>query len=441
MYRCTECENKSRKWIGKCPVCNKFNTMEEFSEKETNKKTNVKAVTLKNIHSDEEERIPTNINELDRVLSGGIVSGSLTLIGGEPGVGKSTLLLQICQSMKEKQILYISGEESTSQIVLRAKRLGLTCENLLIMSNNNVEVIEATLEKINPTLLIIDSIQTMYTSNINSTAGSVSMVRECCTRFINISKTKNIATILVGHVTKEGSIAGPKVLEHMVDTVLYFEGERNLSYRIIRVMKNRFGSTNEIGIFKMEEKGLIEIQNPSEYMLSGRPENVSGSIITCTIEGSRPILAEVQALVSATSFGIPRRTATGCDYNRVVMLLAVLEKKMDYKLSNYDSYVNIAGGMKINEPSLDTALITAICSSYKNIPINPKIVTFGEVGLSGEIRAVNMAEKRIKEAQKLGFEICIIPKANEYKKIDGMKILNVSNISELLNFAFKNTSK
>ena len=435
MYICKECDYRARKWVGRCPECNAFNTMKEtdIDEKKERKlaKASVKAVTLKSVHSDEEERIPTNIAELDRVLSGGIVAGSLTLIGGEPGVGKSTLLLQICESIKAGSILYVSGEESTGQIVLRAKRMGLTTEDLLIMAGNNLEVIEATLPKINPTLLIIDSIQTI--SDSNGTPGSVSMVRECCNRFMEISKTKNIATILVGHVTKEGNIAGPKVLEHMVDTVLYFEGEKNLNYRIVRAIKNRFGTTNEIGIFQMAEQGLIEISNPSEYMISGRPVGASGSIITCTIEGSRPILAEVQALVSPTSFGIPRRTATGCDYNRVVMLLAVLEKKLDFKLSAYDSYINIAGGMKINEPALDVALVVAIASSYRNIYVDQATIAFGEVGLAGEIRAVNQVEKRVKEAEKLGFTTVILPKANVYKnKIKNIKIVEVENIKELL---------
>ena len=432
MFKCSECSQKVRKWLGRCPSCNSFNTMEESIEENEKKLLPISTVTLKNIFSNEEERIPTNISELDRVLSGGIVAGSLILIGGEPGVGKSTILLQICQSINIGPVLYVSGEESTGQIVLRAKRLGLTTDKLLIMSGTNLELIEATLEKVLPVLLIIDSIQTMHTSGTNASMGSISVVRECCSRFMEISKSKNIATILVGHVTKEGNLAGPKILEHMVDTVLYFEGERNLSYRIIRAIKNRFGSTNEIGIFKMEEGGLVQIENPSEYMLSGRPIAVSGSIITCTIEGSRPILAEVQALVSPTGFGIPRRTSTGCDYNRVVMLLAVLEKKQNFKLSSYDSYINIAGGMKINEPALDASLIAAIASSYKNTVIDPHTIVFGEVGLAGEIRAVNMVEKRVNEARKLGFKYCILPKANNFNTISDIKVLQASNIGQLM---------
>lgn len=438
MYKCSECEKEERKWMGRCPSCGSFNTMEEIQMDAKKKKKMAKlsgnTVTLKSINSSEETRVPTNIAELDRVLSGGIVSGSLILVGGEPGVGKSTMLLQICESVDMGTILYISGEESQKQIVMRAKRLGLTTDKLLIMASTDMDTIEATVDKVKPGLLIIDSIQTMTAENINSSAGSVSMVRECCSRFMDISKTKGVATILVGHVTKEGNIAGPKVLEHMVDTVLYFEGEKNLSYRLIRAIKNRFGSTNEIGIFKMEGGGLVEIQNPSEYMLSGRPLDVSGSIITCTIEGTRPILAEVQALVSYTSFGIPRRTAAGCDYNRVVMLLAVLEKKLDLKLSNYDSYLNIAGGMKINEPALDAALVVAISSSYRNKAVDPYTIVFGEVGLAGEMRAVTMAEKRVYEAKKLGFKTVILPKGNAeaVKGIEGIEVLQVSNVGSLL---------
>ena len=431
IYKCSECEHKTRKWMGRCPECGNFNTMEEELVEKPSKKTSIPAtITLKSVKSTAEERMPTNIEELDRVLNGGIVAGSLILVGGEPGVGKSTLLLQICQSINAGPVLYVSGEESTGQIVLRANRLGLTTESLLIMAATDIGIIAAALDKINPILLVIDSIQTMHTGE--NTPGSVSAVKECCARFMEISKTKNVATILVGHVTKEGSLAGPKVLEHMVDTVLYFEGEKSLSYRIIRAIKNRFGNTNEIGIFKMEESGLSQIQNPSEYMLSGRPQGAPGSVITCTIEGSRPILAEVQALVSPTGFGIPRRTATGCDHNRVAMLLAVLEKKQNLKLSDHDSYVNIAGGMKVTEPALDAAVVVAIASSFKNVAVEPLTIVFGEVGLAGEIRAVNMIEKRINEANKLGFKTCIIPKANKFNKTEEIEVLEVSNIGQLL---------
>ena len=443
IYQCAECEHKTRKWMGRCSGCGSFNTMQEIVESKKDKKTQKNqmptTVTLKNVHSTAEERMPTNIEELDRVLSGGIVLGSLILVGGEPGVGKSTLLLQICQNISNGSVLYVSGEESANQTVLRANRLGLTTDNLLIMADTNINVIEATLSKINPVLLVIDSIQTMHTGE--NTPGSVATVRECCSRFMEISKTKNIATILVGHVTKEGSLAGPKMLEHMVDTVLYFEGEKSLNYRIIRAIKNRFGNTNEIGIFKMEEKGLAQIQNPSEYMLSGRPMDAPGSVITCTIEGSRPILAEVQALISPTGFGIPRRTANGCDYNRVAMLLAVLEKKQNIRLSDQDSYVNIAGGMKIMEPALDAAIVVAIASSFKNIPVEPHTIVFGEIGLAGEIRAINMIEKRVSEAKKLGFKTCILPKANGIAQQNEIELIEVSNIGQLLPTALERKRK
>ena len=440
MYKCTECDYTARKWLGKCPSCNSFNTLEEWaSEEDTSRRAKKKkalpagtTVTIKKVDSKAEERLPTNIPELDRVLSGGIVAGSLILVGGEPGIGKSTLLLQLCGTISQAPVLYISGEESTSQIVLRAKRLGITTDDLLIMADTNLDIIEATVAKITPRLLIIDSIQTMFAPDISSTPGSVATVRECCHRFMEISKKNNIATIIVGHVTKEGSLAGPKMLEHMVDTVLYFEGEKNLSYRIIRATKNRFGNTNEIGIFKMEQEGLVEIQNPSEYMLSGRPLGVSGSVITCTAEGTRPILAEVQALVSPTGFGIPRRTATGCDYNRVMLLMAVLEKKLNFNLSTYDAYINIAGGMKIAEPALDAALVVAIASSYKNVVVEPSTIVLGEVGLAGEMRAVNLIEKRVAEASKLGFRRCILPRANGYETSADIEIIMVSNVAELL---------
>lgn len=450
IYICSQCGYETNKWIGKCSSCDSFNTMEEDVievKKESSKDKKIKnfkvePTTLKNVQGMDEERIPTNMPELDRVISGGIVQGSLLLVGGDPGIGKSTLILQISQSIGNigKKILYVSGEESVSQIKLRADRLGITTENLLLLSETSMDLIEDIVEKIKVDLLIIDSIQTISMEDIASAPGSVTQVRECTTRLMHISKGLNISTIIVGHVTKEGNIAGPKVLEHMVDTVLYFEGEHKASYRIIRAVKNRFGSTNEIGVFKMEDVGLVEITNPSEYMLSGRPINVAGSAITCSLEGTRPILAEVQALVSYTNFGIPRRTATGTDYNRVVMLMAVLEKKAGIKLGNYDSYVNIAGGMKIAEPALDAAVIVAIASSYGGKVVNPYTLIFGEIGLTGEIRAVSMAEKRVYEAKKLGFKSCIIPQANfnSLKTIDGIKVSGVSNISQLLELAVGN---
>ncbi|MCL1925493.1 MAG: DNA repair protein RadA [Defluviitaleaceae bacterium] len=426
MFVCFECGQNSRKWLGRCTSCGNFNTFIEEDEK-PKKAKKPKAFNISSISDIEETRkYETNIKELDRVLDGGLTEGSLTLLGGEPGVGKSTLLLQICDFINEK-VLYISGEESLGQIMARANRIDITNENILFLAETDIDTIEAAILEIKPFIVIIDSIQTI--SGANYTPGSVSTIKEVASKFLNIAKDKNIATILVGHITKDGNLAGPKMLEHMVDTVLYFEGDKNLSYRIIRATKNRFGNTNEIGIFKMEKEGLIEIENPSEYMLFGRPKNVAGSVITCSIEGSRPILTECQALVSQTAFGIPRRTATGCDLNRINMLLAVLEKKLGFKLSTYDAYINIVGGMKISEPSLDAAIIAAVASSYSDVVISDSTVVFGEIGLSGELRAVTHLDKRITEAQKLGFTRCIAP---EQAKVKGIKIVKASNISELL---------
>jgi DNA repair protein RadA/Sms len=445
VYTCTKCDYQTPRWLGKCPECNSFNTLEEeIIEKTKNSaKKSLASVTvskLNSLESSSEIRTPTKIEELDRVLSGGIVEGSLILVGGDPGIGKSTILLQICESIgnQNKKILYISGEESRQQIKLRSERLDIKTENLYLMSETNIDVIEQAVKELKPNLLIIDSIQTMYREEVTSSPGSVTQVRECTSLFMKIAKGLNISVILVGHVTKEGAIAGPKMLEHMVDTVLYFEGEKKESYRIIRAVKNRFGSTNEIGVFEMREKGLFEIKNPSEYMLSGRPIGVSGSTVTCSIEGTRPILVEVQALVSYTNFGIARRMATGMDYNRVTMLIAVLEKRQGYKLGTYDSYVNIAGGMKIVEPALDASAILAIASSFKDKVVDPYTLVFGEVGLAGEMRAVTMAEKRVAEAEKLGFKHCILPQANMkgLKKPDKIRVFGASNISEMLELCF-----
>jgi DNA repair protein RadA/Sms len=445
VYTCTKCDYQTPRWLGKCPECNSFNTLEEeIIEKTKNSaKKSLASITvskLNSLESSSEIRTPTKIEELDRVLSGGIVEGSLILVGGDPGIGKSTILLQICESIgnQNKKILYISGEESRQQIKLRSERLDIKTENLYLMSETNIDVIEQAVKELKPNLLIIDSIQTMYREEVTSSPGSVTQVRECTSLFMKIAKGLNISVILVGHVTKEGAIAGPKMLEHMVDTVLYFEGEKKESYRIIRAVKNRFGSTNEIGVFEMREKGLFEIKNPSEYMLSGRPIGVSGSTVTCSIEGTRPILVEVQALVSYTNFGIARRMATGMDYNRVTMLIAVLEKRQGYKLGTYDSYVNIAGGMKIVEPALDASAILAIASSFKDKVVDPYTLVFGEVGLAGEMRAVTMAEKRVAEAEKLGFKHCILPQANMkgLKKPDKIRVFGASNISEMLELCF-----
>lgn len=440
-YICQECGYETGKWLGKCPSCNSFSTFsEEIAEKQA-KGVNISAVSkalkLENIMPINEIRTKTGINELDRVLGGGIVQGSLTLVGGDPGIGKSTLLLQICQwiGQANKKILYVSGEESVHQIKLRANRLNINTENLLLLSETNFNIIENTAREIMPDLIIIDSIQTVFLEELSSAPGSVTQVRECTAKIMRLAKGENISILIVGHVTKDGAIAGPRILEHMVDTVLYFEGERMASYRILRAVKNRFGSTNEIGVFEMRQQGLAEITNPSEYMISGRPVGANGSVITCSIEGTRPILAEVQSLVSYTTFNIPRRMATGMDFNRIVLLIAVLEKKIGFQLGAYDVYTNLAGGIKILEPALDCAIICSVASSYKNKPIDDKTIIFGEIGLAGEIRAVSFGEKRVMEALKLGFETIILPKDNlkEISNIKNIKIIGVSNISELLN--------
>lgn len=439
VFVCSECFYESAKWMGKCVSCGSFNSFtEDVKEKEpTIKKfASKKPETLKEIVSMSETRTSTKNSELDRVLNGGIVEGSLILVGGDPGIGKSTLLLQICENIgsQSKTVLYVSGEESAGQIKLRAERLNVTTENLLLLCETNMGIIEQTINDIHPHIVIIDSIQTVFREEITSVPGSVSQIRDCTQALMKIAKTSDISIIVVGHVTKEGALAGPKILEHMVDTVLYFEGEKGASYRIIRAVKNRFGSTNEIGVFEMQEKGLVSISNPSEYMLSGRPIGVAGSVVTCSIEGTRPILTEVQALVSYSNFGMPRRVASGVDYNRVVMLMAVLEKRMGMQFGNYDSYVNIAGGLKIVETSLDSAVITSIASSYRNKPVDPYTMIFGEVGLTGEIRAVPMAEKRVVEASKLGFKQCVVPEANikSLKNIGDIKVYGARNITELL---------
>ena len=444
-YICHECGYDTGKWLGKCPSCNNFSTFsEEIVEKASSNNISTisstnKALDLESIAPINEVRTKTKIGELDRVLRGGIVQGSLTLVGGDPGIGKSTLLLQICEAVGQsgKKILYVSGEESAQQIKLRANRLNITTKNLLLLSETNFNVIENTIRDIKPDLVIIDSIQTVFLDDLSSAPGSVTQVRECTAKIMRIGKGENISIFIVGHVTKDGAIAGPRILEHMVDTVLYFEGERLASYRILRAVKNRFGSTNEIGVFEMRQIGLVEINNPSEYMLSGRPIGANGSCVTCSIEGTRPILAEVQSLVSYTTFNIPRRMATGMDFNRVILLIAVLEKKLNLQLGSYDVYVNLAGGIKILEPALDASVACSIVSSYKNKPIDAKTLIFGEIGLSGELRAVSFCEKRVMEALKLGFETVIIPKDNlkEVSSIKDIKICPVSNINELLKLA------
>lgn len=445
VYICQECGYESGKWMGKCPSCNEWGSLvEEVVEA---KKPSLTApssrgaassapVKLRDVKIENETRTTTGMKELDRVLGGGIVKGSLILVGGDPGIGKSTLLLQICEELgnQNRQVLYISGEESVAQIKMRGERLNVHTENLNLLAETNMSFIEAHIKNTKPDLVILDSIQTVYCADITSAPGSVSQVREATHKLMNLGKGYGITIMIVGHVTKEGALAGPRVLEHMVDTVLYFEGERHASFRILRAVKNRFGSTNEIGVFEMQDVGLKEVLNPSEIMLAGRPMDVAGSLVSCSLEGTRPMLIEVQALASFTSFGMPRRTATGIDYNRMVILIAVLEKRAGLDMGNYDVYVNLAGGMRINEPSLDLAAALAIASSFRNTPIDPHTVVFGEVGLTGEIRGVAMAEKRVVEAAKLGFKTCIMPKANVEKLpfIKGIKVIGVSHIGEAL---------
>jgi DNA repair protein RadA/Sms len=441
IFFCQRCGNESTKWMGQCPACKEWNTFveEEISKSSSGKIRNTsisEPSKMSEILTNDDERIKTGIEELDRVLGGGIVQGSLVLVGGDPGIGKSTLLLQVCHTLTKQNnsVLYISGEESLKQIKMRALRIGQFSDDMLILCETNLDIASETIKKIKPQVVVIDSIQTMYNENISSAPGSVSQVRESTSMLMQIAKGLGISIFIVGHVTKEGVVAGPRVLEHMVDTVLYFEGDRHAAYRILRGVKNRFGSTNEIGVFEMAEKGLIEVTNPSEYMLEGRAEDASGSVVACSMEGTRPILIEIQALVCQSNFGIPRRTAVGTDFNRVNLLMAVLEKRFGLQLSSCDAYVNIAGGIKMNEPAIDLGIIMAIVSSYKDRSINERTIVFGEVGLSGEIRSVNMAQQRVMEAKKLGFTKCIIPKvsADSLKELKGIQIVGVRNLREAI---------
>lgn len=442
-YVCQECGYETPKWLGKCPGCNEWNTLvEEIYEKKsksivTMDYTQGKIEKLVDVKVEEEERESTNIQELNRVLGGGVVKGSLILVGGDPGIGKSTLLIQTAHNISSRglKVLYVTGEESAKQVKLRADRLGVKSDNLYILAETNMEIVKKTVEDLNPDVLIVDSIQTVYNPEITSAPGSVSQVREVTSLLMRLSKTKEIATFIVGHVTKQGSIAGPRVLEHMVDTVLYFEGERHNTYRVLRAVKNRFGSTNEIGIFEMRDVGLVEVENPSEMLLSGRPTSSSGSVVVPSIEGTRPMLIEIQALVSQTAFGMPRRVATGIDYNRVVLMIAVLEKKAGLQLQGSDAYINIIGGLQIKEPAVDLGIICAIASSFKESAINSDTVVMGEVGLTGELRTISFIEQRIKEASKLGFKTAIIPKSNlKGLRFDSnMEIIGVNNVREALN--------
>ncbi len=449
VFFCQSCGYESSKWMGQCPGCKQWNTFVEETVKPAAKATGAakssaigggqytKPQTLSEIVMTNEDRFDTHIEELNRVLGGGLVKGSLILVGGDPGIGKSTLLLQVAGNLSgdKREILYISGEESLRQIKLRANRIGEFSDTLKFMCETNLSNIEEAITKDKPEVIIIDSIQTMFNEEVSSAPGSVSQVRESTSVLLRIAKSMNISIFIVGHVTKEGQVAGPRVLEHMVDTVLYFEGDRHASYRILRAVKNRFGSTNEIGVFEMQEKGLMEVTNPSEFMLDGRPVDASGSIVTCSVEGTRPILIEVQALVCRTNFGFPRRQANGTDYNRVNLLMAVLEKRIGLQMADYDAYVNLAGGMKIAEPSLDLGICLAIISSFKNKPVSADTIAFGEVGLSGEVRSVNMAEARVQEAKKLGFKTCIVPKALESKlkaSCKGINIIGVYSVADAM---------
>lgn len=443
IYFCQNCGNEESKWLGQCPICKEWNTFVEEKVVSTSKaaagagaaRGAAHAVSLSEVDADEHVRLKTGILELDRVLGGGIVPGSLILVGGDPGIGKSTLLLQVCQHMaRERSVLYISGEESLAQIKLRANRMGEFCENLKLLCETNLDTVRGVIESKRPELVIVDSIQTMYSEEVASAPGSVSQVRESTNVFLQLAKGLEITIFIVGHVTKEGTVAGPRVLEHMVDTVLYFEGDRHASYRILRGVKNRFGSTNEIGVFEMRASGLVEVENPSEYMLSGKPENASGSVVACSMEGTRPLLIEIQALVCETNFGMPRRTATGTDYNRVNLLMAVLEKRIGLRMGNCDAYVNIAGGIRMNEPAIDLGIVLAIVSSYKNRPLDEKMIVFGEVGLSGEVRAVSMPKQRVLEAKKLGFETCVIPQVSlgQVDDVKGIRLIGVKNINDAM---------
>ena len=441
VYFCTDCGNETLKWMGRCPSCGAYNTMQEHVEKPSAGKRQSRSVgyqkpmTLSQMDGGEEIRFSTGMSELDRVLGGGAVCGSLVLVGGAPGIGKSTLFLQICQQLcKERKVLYISGEESQYQIKMRSQRLGVNSDKLLILSETGITQILACVDEVQPDILIIDSIQTMYDDNNDSAPGSISQVKDCTMALMQLSKQKGLTVFVIGHINKDGNIAGPKVLEHMVDCVLYFEGESNSPYRILRGAKNRFGSTNEIGVFEMADKGLVQVPNPSKMLLEGRPEGASGTCVACVMEGTRPVLAEVQALVSKTSFQVPRRAADGFDYNRAVLLLAVAEKRAGLKLSAFDAYINVIGGLRLDEPGADLPVILAVASSYRDAVISNDMAAIGEVGLTGEIRSVSNMNQRLAEVRRLGFSKCIIPK-NGSEKLEipaGLTVYCVKNLREAI---------
>lgn len=447
VFFCQVCGHESAKWMGQCPSCRSWNSFVEEASPSVREKKAARVRTggaenrpavLHEISMEEELRTTTGIGELDRVLGGGIVAGSLTLVGGDPGIGKSTLLLQMCKNLAahNRRTLYVSGEESLCQIKMRAQRIGEFTDALMLYCETDLEEIEAAIEKLKPEVVIIDSIQTMFSQEVSAAPGSVSQVREATGVLLRLAKGMGVSVFIVGHVTKEGTVAGPRVLEHMVDTVLYFEGDRHASYRILRGVKNRFGSTNEIGVFEMRQEGLAEVKNPSEYMLNGRPVGASGSVVSCSMEGTRPILTEIQALVCQSGFGIPRRQAAGTDLNRVNLLMAVLEKRLGVQIGNCDAYVNIAGGIRITEPAIDLGIVTAILSSFRNLPVEEGVLAFGEVGLSGEIRAVSMAQSRVQEAAKLGFSTCILPQVSlkQLTTASGIRLVGVRSVRDVMDF-------
>lgn len=455
-YVCQNCGYESAKWYGKCPECGQWNTMEEqlkFPAPMGGKAaqaapvvTNLEVSTIDAISSAEENRFHTDLSELDRVLGGGIVKGSVIMLSGEPGIGKSTLLLQICKFLCQGlRVLYISGEESARQIKLRAMRLGVESPNLFLATTTDIDHVVAAIDKVHPDIAIIDSIQTMSLSDLQSSPGSVTQVRECTQRLIYTAKSADIPIFIVGHVNKDGAIAGPKVLEHMVDCVLYFEGERHLAYRILRAVKNRYGSTNEIGVFEMTDRGLTEVANPSMMMLSGRPVNVSGTCVTCLMEGSRPILAEVQALVTKTAFGNPRRTATGFDFNRMALLLAVLEKRCGYFFGSLDAYINVVGGLRLDEPASDLSVALALVSNLTDRLIPDDLIAIGEIGLAGEVRAVNHIQNRVSEAYRLGFVRCMVPRHNlsqlNTEQMPDLEVIPVSSINEACKIIGRNKTE
>lgn len=446
VFFCNECGYESSKWMGQCPGCKAWNTFTEELVAKGHKVQNAaglpggvaKPTAITEVEATDSIRIGTHIGELDRVLGGGIVPGSLVLVGGDPGIGKSTLLLQVCKHLSDdgNKILYVSGEESLNQIKMRAQRIGEFTDNLLLLCRTNLSEVEEVIRKSTPRAVIIDSIQTMYCEEVSSAPGSVSQVREATNVLLQLAKGLNITIFIVGHVTKEGTVAGPRVLEHMVDTVLYFEGDRYASYRVLRAVKNRFGSTNEIGVFEMQSSGLTEVTNPSEFMLDGRPEGAAGSAVVCPLEGTRPMLMEIQALVCHSSFPMPRRQATGCDFNRVNLLMAVLEKRCHLKLGECDAYVNVAGGLKLNEPAVDLGIVCAIVSGFENIVLPKELVVFGEVGLSGEVRAVSNPEVRVSEAIKLGFSKIMLPKSaiKSLRGVDESMLIGVENVADVISY-------